>query len=127
VLPTRVASALLPALLIIALSGCGLFAAAVDEADDAHVVTLTTAGCEHVVVKTQGDGFGLLAPVEPLVLRRGDMLVGPLRRGQIPLRLLPFPEQDLGPAVVFDVHAAGVSLAAAQSLWRQVCPVPATI
>jgi hypothetical protein len=105
-----------------AASGCGLIGAASETAvDDAHVVSLVRTDCAYAVVKTQGDSFGILAPVDPLPLQPGDMFVGALRPGHISLRFLRFPEQELGPAVLVDVRAAGVPLAEAQQQWRELC------
>lgn len=105
--------------------GCGLFGAvADDEFDDAHAVFLTDPACRAVVVKTQGNGFAVLAPAGPRILQRGDLLAGSLRRGQTALQVMPFPEQSLGPTEPFTVHAAGLDLAEAQAVWRMACPNP---
>lgn len=119
----HVLSLLVPLTLLAALAGgCGLFFGAPEALEDAHMVTLTDATCAYVVVKTQGERFGVLAPAGPVPLRQGDLLVGILRQGEVALRRLPFPEQIALAPEAYDVRAAGVPLASAQMLWRELCP-----
>lgn len=112
------------AALALGASGCALLAPAAQPLDDAHVVALTRPTCPYVVVKTQGDGFGILRALDPLEPGHGDMFVGQLRIGAIPMRFLPFPEQVLGPPVLVEVRAAGRSFAQAQAGLRELCPSP---
>jgi len=129
-LPPRAPLAAAVVLLAAGLAGCGFLGGLFgggdgDALDDAHVVWMVQMGCPHVLAKTtRGERFAVLAPVEPYAARRGDLLEGALRPGQVRLRLtplVPFPQEE---PLAFDVTAAGLMLADAQAAWRVVCPEP---
>lgn len=106
----------------IGVAGCALFVRSGDVAlDDAHVVSFVRPPCPYVIVKTQGDAFGVLAPPPDVGTRGGDMFVGPLRPGPMALHFVPFPEQALGPQVQVEVHASNISFPEAQTHWRALC------
>lgn len=113
--------AVLAALLLPACSG--LFGTeAVTES--AHVVFLTRDGCSHVVTNRTRTSFAVLGTPDDFDARQGDLLVGNFRTGALRLGVVPFDAEEITRTLVFDIVDYDLSLAEAQRLYYDFCPLP---
>jgi len=113
------------ALAALLLPACGglLGTEAVTEA--AHVVFLTRADCSHVVTNRTRTSFAVLGAPDEFNPRQGDLLVGNLRTGAHQLGFVPFGAQGVERTLTFEVVDYDLSLAEAQDLYYDFCPLPA--
>lgn len=124
-LPTTLALAptmLALVLLAPALPACaGLLSREAPAAESAHTVFLSRPGCAYVVAKASRGGYAVLAPRGGPALARGDLLLGPLRRGGVSLERIPFPSSEVEGRGAFEIAGHDLALAEAQHLWREAC------
>lgn len=117
----RIGTIALAALLFPACSG--LFGTeAVTES--AHVVFLTRADCSHLVTNRTRTSFAVLGTPEGFDARQGDLIVGNLRTGPQQLGVVPFGAQAIDRTLTFEVVDYDLSLAEAQRLYYNFCPLP---
>ena len=95
-----------------------------DVIESAHVVFLTRADCSHIVTNRTRNSFAVLGVPDDLDPQQGDLIVGNLRTGSLRLGLVPFGAQDVERTLVFDVVSYDLSLAEAQDLYYDLCPLP---
>jgi len=93
--------------------------------ESAHVVFLTRADCSHLVTNRTRTSFAVLGTPADYAPRQGDLLVGNLRTGAQQLGFVPFGAQGVERTLTFEVVDYDLSLAEAQRLYYDVCPLPA--
>ena len=92
----------------------------------AHVVFLTRADCQHLVTNRTRTSFAVLGMPDGFDARQGDLIVGNLSSGQRLLDVVPFGEQAVTRTLSFEVVDHNLSLAEAQDLYYDLCPLPPT-
>ena len=94
--------------------------------ESAHVVFLTRSDCSHLVTNRTRNSFAVLGLPGDFDARQGDLLVGNLRTGAQQLGFVPFGAQGVERTLTFEVVDYDLSLAEAQRLYYDFCPLPLT-
>jgi hypothetical protein len=113
------------AVAVLLLPACSGLLGTEDVIESAHVVFLTRADCSHVVTNRTRTSFAVLGTPDDFGAQQGDLIVGNLRTGSLRLGLVPFGAQEVERTLVFDVVDYDLSLAKAQELYYDFCPLPA--
>lgn len=90
----------------------------------AHAVFMTRPDCPYFVTNQTRNQFAVLTPRDGFAPRQGDLLVGILRDGVLPLEVVPFGDQGIARTLTFEVAGHDLSLAEAQDLYYSACPLP---
>lgn len=112
------------ALAALVLPACGGLFGTDAVTQSAHVVFLTRADCDHVVTNRTRNSFAVLGRPDAFDARQGDLIVGNLGNGRRLLDVVPFGEQTATRTLSFDVVDHDLSLAEAQNLYYDLCPLP---
>lgn len=94
--------------------------------ESAHVVFMTRDDCPRFVTNRTRNSFAVLATPDGFDPRQGDLIVGNLRSGAQQLGFVPFGAQEVERTLTFEVVDYDLSLAEAQDLYYDFCPLPPT-
>lgn len=112
------------ALAALVLPGCGGLFGTEAVIQSAHVVFLTRDDCGHVVTNRTRNSFAVLGLPDGFDAQQGDLIAGNLGNGRRLLDVVPFREQAATRTLTFDVVDHDLSLAEAQAIYYDFCPLP---